>query len=172
MRYPLVLFVLVVACLLPAWALTAEQEAKLLAADGEAFDVFGLPVALDGDTVVIGAYGDDDNGSNSGSAYVFTRTGGVWTEHAKLRASDGAMLDVFGASVALDGDTAVIGAREDDDNGLQSGSAYVFTRSGGVWTEQAKLLAADGAAGDIFGEDVALNGDTAVISATQDDDNG
>ena len=144
-----------------AWALTWEQEAKLLASDGAAQDGFGYPVVLDGDTAVIGAVADDD----SGSAYVFVRTSGGWTEQAKLLASDGADWDLFGISIAVDGDTTVIGAEEDDDNGEESGSAYVFTRAGGVWIEQAKLLPDDGAAEDFFGGSVTLDGDTAVIGA-------
>jgi hypothetical protein len=148
------------------------QQAKLVASDGAAGDQFGFSVALDGDTVVIGAFRDDDKGSDSGSAYVFTRAGSGWTQQAKLVASDGAAGDQFGWSVALDGDTAVIGARLDDDKGIDSGSAYVFTRAGGAWTQQAKLVASDGAAGDQFGFSVALDGDTAVIGAFGDDDNG
>ena len=73
-------------------------------------DVFGYSVSIDGDTAVIGAYGDDDNGSYSGSAYVYVRSNGVWSEQAKLTASDGAASDRFGYSVSIDGDTAVIGA--------------------------------------------------------------
>ena len=91
---------------------------------------------------------DADNGSDSGSAYVFMRTGTTWTEQAKLTASDGAAVDEFGVSVAIAGDTIVVGAWQDDDNGANSGSAYVFTRTGTTWTEQAKLTASDGAAGD------------------------
>ena len=78
------------------------------------------------DTIVMGAYQDDDNGiTNSGSAYVYTRSGSTWTEQAKLTASDGAANDQFGDSVAISGDTVVIGARLDDDNGDSSGSTYV-----------------------------------------------
>ena len=107
---------------------TWTQQAKLTASDGAEDDWFGRSVAVDGDTAVTGAPGDDDNGSVSGSAYVFTRSGGIWTQQAKLTASDGAADDAFGFSVAVDGDTAVIGAYEDDDNGTDSGSAYVFTK--------------------------------------------
>ncbi len=74
--------------------------------------------------------GNDDGGTDSGSAYVFTRTGGVWSQQAKLTASDLAYADYFGVSVAVSGDTAVIGAYGDDDGGSDSGSAYVFTRTG------------------------------------------
>jgi hypothetical protein len=99
------------------------EQAKLLASDGAAGDRFGRSVAVYGETAVIGAWKDD---TSSGSAYVFTRTGGVWTEQAKLLASDGAASDYFGFNVALEGRTAVIGAFGDDDNGEDSGSAYVF----------------------------------------------
>jgi hypothetical protein len=148
---------------------TWSQQAKLLADDGVAGDLFGHAVAVDGDTAVIGAYEDDDNGSNSGSAYVFIRSGATWSQQAKLLPSpvDGAAVDRFGYSVALSGDTAVIGSYWDDDNGDQSGSVYVFIRDGITWSQQAKLLADDGAAGDYFGDVVAVNGDTAVIGARQ-----
>jgi len=155
-----------------AWAQTQNEIQKLLANDGAAGSPFGNSVAVDEDTAVIGVSGDDDNGGNSGSAYVFTRDAGVWTEQQKLVAGDGAAGDMFGVSVAVDGDTAVIGAFFDDDNGIKSGSAYVFTRSGTAWTQQAKLIASDGAAHDVFGESVAVDGDTAVIGARLDDDNG
>jgi len=146
------------------------QQAKLLASDGTANDLFGWSVSLDNDTALIGAYWDDDNGNKSGSAYVFTRTGTTWTQQAKLLASDGAVMDYFGYSVSLCGDTALISAPIDDDNGDASGSAYVFTRTGTSWTQQAKLLAADGAFGDNFGIRVFLAGDTALIGADGDDD--
>ena len=115
-------------------------------------------MAIAGDTVVVGAYNDDDNGSESGSAYVFTRSGTTWTEQAKLTASDGAADDFFGISVAISGDTVVIGAYADDDNGINSGSAYIYTRSGSTWTEQAKLMASDGVRIDQFGCSVAISG--------------
>ncbi len=151
-----------------------SQQAKLTAADGTANDTFGGSVALSGDTAVIGALrdGDDVNGVDSGSAYVFTRSGTTWSQQTKLTASDGAAGDVFSISVALSGDTAVIGADLDDNKGDNSGAAYVFTRSGTTWRQQAKLTADDGAADDIFGIRVALSGDTAVIGAARDDDKG
>jgi cysteine-rich repeat protein len=159
--------------MLPAWALTGEQEAKLLASDGQADDNFGYSVALDGDTALVGASHDDPQGQDSGSAYVFIRTGGVWTQQAKLVPGDGVYLDYFGMSVSLDGDTALIGATGDDDNGTDSGSAYVYTRTGDVWTREAKLLPDDGVARQRFSSHaVSLDGDTALIGAYGDDDNG
>jgi hypothetical protein len=88
--------------------------------------LFGYAVALSGDSALAGAYYDDDNGSNSGSAYVFTRSGATWSQQAKLTAADGAASDYFGYAVALDGDSALVGAPYDADNGSNSGSAYVF----------------------------------------------
>jgi hypothetical protein len=102
------------------------MNAKLVPSDEVLNECFGRSVAVDGDTIVVGAYQDDDNGTSSGSAYVFTRTGSAWTEQAKLLPADGAEEDNFGSRVALDGDTAVIAAFNDDDNGTNSGSAYVF----------------------------------------------
>uniref|UniRef100_UPI0040574A2F FG-GAP repeat protein n=1 Tax=Candidatus Electronema sp. TaxID=2698783 RepID=UPI0040574A2F len=152
---------------------TWSQQTKLTAADGTVLDEFGSSVAMSGDTAVIGAYGDDDKGSWSGSAYVFVRAAdGTWSQQAKLTAADGAADDEFGSSVAVSGNTAVIGAWLDDDKGDDSGSAYIFVRAGGTWSQQAKLTAADGAADDYFGGSVAVSGDTAVIGAYGDDDKG
>jgi hypothetical protein len=154
------------------------RQAKLIASDAAAFDLFGISVAISGDTVVIGAYGDDNAGRDSGSAYVFTRTDGVWVQQAKLIASDAASLDEFGVSVAVSGDTAMVGAFSEDDNDaiqngkFDSGSSYVFTRANGMWIQYAKLTASDAAAGMRFGRSLALNGDTAVVGAYADDVGG
>ena len=148
------------------------EQQKLSPSDGQAGTLFGFVVAVDGDTVVIGAWGDDDNGPFSGSAYVFTRTSGVWTEQQKLSPSDGGVNDEFGLSVSVDGSTAVIGSHWHDAVGEDSGAAYVFTRSAGVWTEQQKLTPSDATAIDEFGESVAVDGDTVVVSAWLDDENG
>ncbi len=150
-----------------------SQRAKLIAADGEAGDLFGVRVALWGDTALIGSRLDDDdaNGIDSGSAYVFARSEGSWSQQAKLTAADGGAGDWFGYTVALTDDTALIGAgRHDGDNGVDSGSAYVFTRSGTIWSQKTKLTAADGKAGDQFGGKVAISGDTAVVGARLVDD--
>ena len=152
---------------------TWTQQQKLLASDGATDDVFGLDVSLSADTALIGAYGDDDNGADSGSAYVFVRTGTTWAQQQKLLTSDGAADDQFSrGSVSLDGDTALIGAWNDDDYGVDSGSAYVFTRNGTTWTQQQKLLTKDGAPNDFFGCSVSLSGHTAFIGAEHDSDNG
>ena len=98
----------------------SQQQAKLLASDGAAGDIFGRSVSVDGDTVVVGA----DNDDGIGSAYVFTRSGTTWTEQQKLTpGADGGAGDQFGKSVSVDGDTVVVGANLDDDLSLNSGSA-------------------------------------------------
>ncbi|MBM3949797.1 MAG: hypothetical protein FJ312_11295, partial [SAR202 cluster bacterium] len=149
---------------------TWSQQAKLTASDGAEDDVFGISVAVSGDTAVVGAL-FDDVGSNDdqGSAYVFVRSGATWSQQAKLTASDGAARDQFGYSVVVSGDTAVVGAGGDDigSNGDQ-GSAYVFVRSGATWSQQAKLTASDGATDDEFGRSVAVSGDTAVVGPWSD----
>ena len=150
------------------------QKEKLLASDGEADDWFGYSVSVYNNTAVIGVYRDDDNDSNSGSAYVFEKNStGHWTQKEKLLASDSAAGDWFGYSVSVYNSTAVIGAVLDNDNGLKSGSAYVFEKnSTGHWTQKEKLLASDSAADDYFGISVSVYNNTAVIGAYRDDDNG
>ncbi|MCX7545887.1 FG-GAP repeat protein [Marinicella gelatinilytica] len=146
------------------------ETAKLVASDGAVADRFGVSVSLSGDRALIGSYKDDDNGSDSGSAYVFELQGGIWTETAKLTASDGAAYDYFAYSVSLSGDRALIGSYHDDDHGSNSGSAYVFDLQGGSWTETTKLTASDAAGGDQFGVSVSLLGGRALIGSFGDDD--
>jgi Tol biopolymer transport system component len=146
------------------------QQAQLTASDGANDDQFGFSVAMSGDTALVGAFRDMVGANvHQGSVYVFTRAGGVWSEQAKLTASDGRANDSFGYSVALSGDTALVGAYADNVGANPSqGSAYVFTRAGGVWSQQAKLTASDGATNAFFGYSVALSGDTALVGAYQD----
>lgn len=152
--------------------LGAVQTTRLVAPDGAAGDLFGASVAVDEDTLLVGAKFDDDRGVDSGAVYVFTRSGNAWTPQAKLIAADGGGAQYFGASVAIDDNTAIVGAFGDDDMGFFSGSVYVFTRSGTVWTQQAKLTAADGDVFSYFGCSVALDQDTALIGANGDGDRG
>ncbi|MCH8343373.1 MAG: FG-GAP repeat protein [Planctomycetes bacterium] len=146
------------------------QIAKLLPDDGEASDWFGVSVAIspDGIGAIVGAYFDNDNGVHSGSAYLFNTTTGK--QIAKLLPDDGAAGDQFGWSVAISGATAIVGSYLDDDNGANSGSAYLFDTTTG--RQLFKLLADDGATGDIFGWSVAISGATAIVGARKDDDNG
>ncbi|HRI71087.1 MAG TPA: FG-GAP repeat protein, partial [Polyangium sp.] len=143
------------------------EQTKLVASDGAANDYFGSSVALSGDTALIAAPGVDTGPNvDNGAVYVFARNGTTWTEQTKLVASDGNTRDFFGWSVALSDDTALIGASNVSVTGNNGqGSAYVFVRNGTTWTEQTKLIASDGAAGDRFGASVALSVDTALIGA-------
>ena len=150
---------------------TWSQQAHLIASDGEVDDYFGISVALSGDTALVGACWDFvSENAYQGSAYIFTRSGITWSQQAHLTSSDGAAQDQFGFAVALSGDTALVGAwLADVGSNIDQGSAYVFNRSGATWTQQGKLTASDGAAGDFFGTAVALSGDTVLVGAIGDD---
>ncbi|MCB9838409.1 MAG: FG-GAP repeat protein [Phycisphaeraceae bacterium] len=139
-------------------ATTGMQLHKLVASDGDLQDYFGSAVAISGTTVLIGAFNDEDN-NDSGSAYVFDANTGM--QLAKIVPSDGAGDDQFGSDVALDGNIAVIGSRFDDDNGNESGSAYVIDLTTGM--ELFKLTASDGAMNDWFGSAIAVSGNRAII---------
>jgi hypothetical protein len=145
-------------------------QQKLVADDAAVGDLLGHDVAVDGDTAIVGATSGDGNAPNSGSAYVFTRSGSVWTQQEELIAPDGGGGDDFGSSVAIDGDSAIVGAYLDGYSGSFSGSAYVFTRSGTTWSFEQILVPLDGAAGDLFGSAVDIEADTALISAMRDED--
>jgi hypothetical protein len=155
------------------WPITIDPTfsllQKLLAPDAAAGDQFGGSVAISGDTVVVGAPANplEPAPSGAGSAYVFVRTGGLWAHQQTLVPADSAVGDEFGISVAIDGDTLVVGAfRDDGPAGTNQGSAYVFERIGGVWVEQApKLVAPNADANDLFGNSVAIEGDTIVVGA-------
>jgi hypothetical protein len=151
-----------------AWA----EEDKLLASDGLRYDFFGFSVSISGDVALVGAYGDDDSGTDAGAAYVFRWNGESWEEEDKLLASDGAAGDQFGHAVSISGNVALVGASWDDDRGADSGAAYVFRWNGSSWEEEDKLLASDGAAGDQFGHAVSISGNVALVGAYLDDDSG
>jgi hypothetical protein len=140
---------------------------NLVAWDGADNDLFGLFLDIEGDTLVVGAIGDSDRGTSSGSVYVFDRPDGVgWIPSAKLTASDGAAGDSFGGSLALSGRTILAGAFLDDDLGSDSGSVYVFNGDpAGEWHQSGKLTASDGSAGDHFGLFMDASDTTAVIGA-------
>jgi hypothetical protein len=149
---------------------TWTEQAKLIAGDGMSGDQFGNTLSLCGDSALIGAHFDTHGGGiYRGSAYVFTRSGSIWTQQAKLTASDGMESDNFGRSVFLSGDRALVGAPNDWHVTMGEGSAYVFTRSGSTWTEQDKLIASDAGSDDNFGFSVTLYGDTALVGAHMDD---
>ncbi len=149
---------------------TWSEQARLLASDGQSYDLFGISVALEGDTALIGTVAGSAPGApDAGAAYVFTRTGSIWAERTKLVANDASDWDGFGASVALSGTTALLGAGGDDPAGILSGSSYVFVGAGSSWSQQAKLVAADAEPFDGFHQVVGLEGDTAVIGVAEND---
>jgi hypothetical protein len=145
------------------------QQQKLLAANGQANDLLGCAIAIDGNTVVVGAHKDrNGSGVKPGTAYVFVRSGNLWIQQQQLNASENG--DRFGYAVAISGDTIVIGAPNDNiNNRSNQGSAYVFVRSGGVWLLQQKLTAGKGKADEEFGHSVAIKGDTIATGAPNTD---
>lgn len=151
------------------------QQAKLVAPDaGPGDDAFGLAVALDGDTAVVGCPYEDNAGlSDAGAVYVFVRSGTTWSLQQKLAAADPGPQENFGWSVAIDGDTIVTGATQDDHSSqLNPGAAYVFVRGGTVWTQQKKLIASDPGTNDQFGVAVSISGNSAIVGAFWDDHPG
>jgi len=128
-------------------------------------DRFGCSVALQGNIAIIGAWGDDDRGTDAGAVYVYRYEASSWSLDTKLTPPASSAGDGFGSSVALDGDAIIIGAPGDDDNGSDAGAAYVFRDSGASWEQEAKLLAVTGDAGDKFGTSVAISGVISVVGA-------
>jgi len=142
------------------------NEVKLTASDAFANDIFGRSVSIGSNKIVVGAPGNDDDGTSSGSAYIYNLDG---TNEVKLTASDGAQYDEFGISVAVGNDKVVVGAYGDDDNGSTSGSVYVYNLDG---TGETKIIGSDTAAGDSFGNSVAIGNNKLVVGSPYDDDNG
>lgn len=173
---------------------TAIQGAYIKASNTEAGDVFGSSVAVSGNTLVVGAHDEasagagvnpssqaDNSASRSGAVYVFEKEAGSWVQTAYIKASNSGFGDQFGYSVALDGDTLVVGALREDGNGagvnpvsqsddslMDSGAAYVFRRVNGVWSQEAYIKPSDPGAHGLFGTAVAISGDTFVVGAPGD----
>ena len=146
------------------------QRTKLTVTDGAANDQFGSAVAVSGDTAVVGAHADDIEGDQSqGSAYVFVWQEGGWSLQQELTAIDGRAGDLFGRTVAVSGDTIVVGAYPlgYTTGSPDQGAAYVFGETIAVFQAPVKLTAADGAANERFGSAVALDGGTALVGAPQ-----
>lgn len=141
------------------------QEAKFGAFDGAALDQFGTTVTINGDTAAVGAPGDDDGGQASGSAYVYRLQAGVWQFEAKLVANDPAADAALGGGIDLLGDELVVGAPGDQDGQTNSGSAYIFTRVGSVWSPAQKLYGLGGSSGAKFGQSLALTANRLAIGA-------
>jgi hypothetical protein len=152
----------------PAEHTPYTTETKLLVGDGGLGDYYGYSVACERDTIVVGAPNASGLGYLSGSAYVFAREGSGWSLRQKLNASDAAPYGFFGTSVAVSGDTIVVGAYGDQNAGIYSGAAYVFVRDGESWTQRQKLVGSESSTADSFGLSVDVEGDTAVVGAFGD----
>lgn len=146
-----------------AWV---EQQI-LRPGDSDCGQWFGSALAIEGDTLVVGAPRDDEFGTLSGAAYVFVKTGGTWVEREKLRSTNERIFDGFGSSVAICGDLLVVGAQ----GAGPQGEAYVFERSAGVWTERQQVDSGGGSPYG-FGSDVAISGNTFAVSATGGNNRG
>lgn len=168
-----------------AWA----QQAVLGASNAEAEDLFGIQVALSGDTLAVSAPSEDssatgvngdqfnNNADRAGAVYIFQRTGTFWTQQAYIKASNTARGDAFGTSLTLSGDTVAVGAPHEastgkgingtqiDNSAIFSGAAYVFQRTGTIWAQQVYIKASNAAPLSQFGTSVALSGDTLAVGA-------
>lgn len=142
------------------------EEARLLPNDREAGRQFGLKVDISGDYAIVGLNIDNEVASLAGAAYLFERIDEVWTQKAKLTASDAGLLWTFGSAVSIDGSRALIGARSATGTTTQSGAAYVFDRVDTTWVETGKLIASDGSSSDFFGDAVSLDGSCVAIGAS------
>ncbi|MEE8155936.1 MAG: FG-GAP repeat protein [Phycisphaerales bacterium] len=150
------------------------EEQKLIAFDDEDRDFYGISLSISGDVIVIGAPWQDEacGGSpncNAGAAYVYRFTGKIWELDQKLMASDADFIDEFGLAVSVSGNTILVGAHGDNDDGFNSGSAYIFQYDGESWVETQKLTASDAQLGDEFGLGVSISGSVAIIGAGLDD---
>ena len=144
---------------------TWSLQQKLFASDRANFDQFGIAVDIVGDTIVVGAHGDNDEGFQTGAVYVFRRNGTTWTEEQKLKASDAAPDSAFGLSVALSGQTVAIGAPAESSGALSSGAVYVFVNDGTSWQQQGKIKANSAMMNQQLGFTVSVSGDTIVAAA-------
>jgi len=131
---PIIVSILILGLIPFNEAFAVTEDTKLLVLDPDIGDQFGTSVSISGDTAIVGADFDDGVGIDSGSAYVFVRSGTTWIQQAKLIALDAAAFDQFGTSVSISGDTAIIGAAFDDGVGIDSGSAYVFVKPRVGWS--------------------------------------
>ncbi len=147
-----------------------QQEAKLVADPLFAGDTLGGNVALKGDIAMLGAINRDDKGEDSGAVVSFERKSNIWGQTQIITAPDAMPGDSFGQTIALTEKFLIIGAPKSDALGLDSGAAYIYKRESDQWRYQAKLVASDGAAGDLFGISVAAYGNTVLIGADLHDE--
>lgn len=161
-RLPLVFMLL--GSVLPAAAGWTQRQ-KITSTPRGVGAQFGNAVAINGNTMVVGARFDGTTASQAGAAYVYRLNGGVWSQEAVLLAPDGALGDKFGYSVGVSQETVVVGSYNDDTSFSNGGSAYVFVRSGTTWTFQQKLTPSDGTADDEFGNAVGITGEVIVVGS-------
>ncbi len=162
---------------------TWTQQQKIVAADRGRYDYFGAAVAISGDHALVGAHYEDHdaNGTNfvanAGSVYTFKQTNGVWSQQQKIVASDAGAQDVFGYSLAISGEYAIVGAEGENDDAsggnyrTDAGAAYIFKQTAGTWSEQQKIVPSDREKYDYFGVSVAINGNFAIVGAYWEDEN-
>ncbi|MBL0028931.1 MAG: Ig-like domain repeat protein [Rhodanobacteraceae bacterium] len=146
-----------------------QQGSALAASDAQDSDLLGVSIAVSGDNLIVGAEGVDtvaETNVDSGAAYVFTRAANIWTQRTRLRAASPAENNLFGRSVAIDGSTVIVGEPGRLSN---TGAAHVFVGSGASWNLQQLLTASDAATGDVFGQDVAIRGDLALVGAYEEE---
>ena len=129
-------------------------------------------MSISGEYAIVGVYAEDAIGSNSGAAYIFKRDGNIWTQTAKLTASDGTTSDYFGYAVSISGDYAVVDSTLDDDKGTDSGSVYIFQRNGSSWNQIQKITAKYGTDYNKFVRYVCISGDYIIVGEPYDDSNG
>ena len=150
----------------------ATETQILLASDRDTNTQLGYGCDIDGDYIIGGGPQDDEEGSAAGAAYIFYKSGGTWTQQAKLTASDPNTNDQFGEFCEISGDYAIVGNYQEDAGGTSAGAAYVYKRDGTTWTQQAKLTASDAATNDYFGWGVSISGDYAIVGAYGEDTGG
>jgi hypothetical protein len=155
---------------------------KATASDRDVYDIFGYSVSISGDYAIVGAPNEDEDASggntikDAGSAYIFKNIAGTWTEAQKIVASDRASYDIFGYSVSISEDYAIVGALDTDGeasggNAVEgAGSAYIFKNNSGTWSEVQKIVASDRASYDDFGHSVSISGDYAIVGAPDEDE--
>lgn len=150
------------------------EQAKINPPLGQYVDLFGNSIAVSESCAIVGAPAGDGNKAASGLVYLYDNSGTSWAGQPTLTGRDSDSFDLFGAAVAISGDYIIVGAPDDDDDfmGRDSGSVYVFKRDGAGWAQQAKLTAFDGAVGDRFGSQVAIDGEYVIVGAEDDDDKG
>lgn len=158
--------VLTLFVLCEAIAAQSLQEVKLTASDGAASDTFGFAVAISGDYAIVGA---NEVNFSTGAAYIFQQEESGWQQLTKLVPADIVTTGYFGFSVAMEDDHAVVGARNDDDNGAFSGSIYIYERDGDSWSQSGKIISDDGRLFDYFGNSVAISGDDIIVGSPGDD---